>query len=347
MADHYAQLTEAEAAYWDIYTRLRDLSDWEGFSDAQDSIRGLARDWLVAQRKYIWRCAEGQIDNVDPGWDVNQRSERYAQLKDESLNAGTCRRVCQLPTNGCTPNEKAGLSEREMWWRVSSVDDPTKGWRQSNADWATARRKQVWHLAEDEGWDEAERELRYENLCIATKTGEPYDQWAKTHSTTTGAELSTGGSSSRGKCVERCRSYLGTKENPAGSNRGNPQPDGWENRVYGSSGVAWCACFSTCMAWDAGVKGSGSAGVQVLVDMARQGTGMYRGYTTDPAQVLRGDHAIVGCTSCHVGVVVNSDDPCHLIEGNGEDGGSYNGGEVIEKHRPRSDIVGWCLVDFP
>jgi len=347
MADHYDQLTEAEAAYWDIYCRLRELSDWEGYSEAQDAIRELARDWLVAQRKYIWRCAEGQIDGVKAGWDINQRSERYAQLKDASLNTGSCRRVCQLPTNGCTPSEKAGISEREMWWRVSSVDEPTKGWRQSNADWATARRKQVWHLGEDDGWDEADRELRYDNLCIATKHGSAYDAWASTHNTTTGEASSPATGSSRGDAVARARSFLGVKENPSGSNRGSPQPDGWENRVYGSSGVPWCACFATCMAWDAGVKGSGSAGVQVLVDMARQGTGMMRGYTTDPSAVLRGDFAIVGCTSCHVGVVVDSDDACHLIEGNGDDGGSYNGGEVVEKRRARSEIVGWCLVDYP
>jgi hypothetical protein len=347
MADHYAQLTETEAAYWDIYTRLRELSDWEGYSEGQDAIRQLARDWLEAQRKYIWRCAEGKIDGVQSGWDVNQRSERYAQLKADSLNGGSCRRVCQLPTNGCTPSEKAGISEREMWWRVESVDEPTRSWRQSNADWATARRKQVWHLGEDEGWDESERELRYSNLCVATRHGSEYEDWAATHNTETGAEKSAGGSSSRADAVARCRSHLGVRENPAGSNRGSPQPDKWQQRVYGSTGVPWCACFSTCMAWDSGVKGAGSAGVQVLVDMARQGTGMMRGYTTDPGAVLRGDFAIVGCTSCHVGVVVNSDDACHLIEGNGDDGGSYNGGEVVERRRGRSEIVGWCLVDYP
>lgn len=348
MADHYDVLTDAEQAYWDIYTRLRDLSDWEGYSDAQDAIRGNARDWLVAQRKYIWRCAEGQIVGVQPGWGINQRSERYAQLKDDSLNAGSCRRVCQLPTNGCTPNEKAGISEREMWWRVSSVDEPTKGWRQANADWATARRKQVWHLGEDEGWDEAERELRYDNLCIATKTGQPYDQWAATHDTTTGADLAPVGGSSRADCVERCRKYLGITESPPESNRG-PEIDGWNKRQYGGVGVPWCASFASCMAQDAGVSGRGSAGVQVLVDDAKAGRNMMRGWTTDPAQVLRGDFAVVGCTSCHIEVVVDSDDAHHTIGGNtspGSSGSQYNGGGVFERHRG-SDVLGWCLVDFP
>jgi hypothetical protein len=350
MADHYDDLTVTEKCYWNVYTRLRELSDWEGFTDGQDEARAQARDWLVNQRKEIWRCAEGkkQCDG-GAGWNVNQRAERYEQLKDESLNAGSCRRLCQLPTNGCTPTEKAGISEREMWWRVSSVDEQTKAWRQSNADWATARRKQVWHLGEDEGWDEAERELRYDNLCVATKTGEAYEDWAAGHNTTTGEPIAAAGST-RADAVARCRHYLGVSESPPESNRGNPQPDGWEHRVYGASGVPWCACFATCMAWDVGVVGSSSAGVQVIVDMARSGQGMFRGYTTDPGSVLRGDLAIIGCTSCHVGMVVDSDDPCHTIEGNtspGSEGSQYNGGCVAEKRRPRSDIVGWALVDYP
>jgi hypothetical protein len=232
-----------------------------------------------------------------------------------------------------------------MWWRVSSTDEQTKAWRQAATDWLIARRKQVWHLGEDEGWEQAEREARYDNLCVATKHGSPYEDWAATHDTTTGEMLASG--SSREWAVERCRSYLGVRENPSGSNCGSPQPDAWQERVLGYNGNPWCACFATCMAWDSGVLGSGSAAVQYLVDMAKQGSGMMRGWTTDPSKVLRADFAIVGCTSCHIGVVVDASDPCHLIEGNGDDGGSYNGGEVVERWRSRSEIVGWCLVDYP
>src|SRR5690348_3501108 len=112
MADHYGKLTEAEKAHWDEYTRLRELSDWAGFTEAQDKRRADARDWLVNQRKEIWRSAEGKKDGVTPGWDVNQRSQRYAQLSDDSLNAGSCRRVASLPRNGGTDAEKALLAER-------------------------------------------------------------------------------------------------------------------------------------------------------------------------------------------------------------------------------------------
>ncbi len=347
MADHYDQLTEAEKAYWDIYTRLRELSDWEGFSDGQENIKNLARDWLVNQRKFIWRCAEGkETPQYKAGWDINQRSERYEQLKDDKLNNGSCRRTCQLPTNGCTASEKSGISEREMWWRVNSVDNDTKAWRQSNADWATNRRKQVYSLAEDEGWDEAERELRWENLCIATKTGDAYTQWAKTHNTTTGEKKSSSsGKSSRSKTVDWLESYIGVHESPDGSNKGSPQPSGWQNRVYGDDGVAWCACFAVCAAWDNGVKGTGTAGVWNNTDLAKKGQGIYKGYTTDPSKVHAGDHAFIN--DDHTGVISDRD-TMETIEGNTSNSGSqWNGGSVVRKDRGPGYWTGYGLVDYP
>src|SRR5262245_56628986 len=103
MADNYGKLTEAEKAYWDIYTRLRELSDWAGFTDGQEQTKQAARDWLVNQRKAIWRCAEGKDpDKCKPGWNIQYRQQRYEQLKDDSLNSGDCRRTTQLPTNAGT-----------------------------------------------------------------------------------------------------------------------------------------------------------------------------------------------------------------------------------------------------
>lgn len=359
MADNYDKLTEAEKAYWDIYTRLRELSDWAGFGDAQKKVQSASRDWLVNQRKEIWRAAQPKADGGDGGgWDKNQRSARYEQLKDDKLNNGSCRRVAQLPTNAGTPSEKANISEREMWWRVSSVDDQTKSWRQANADRLTNTRKSLYTLAKQTTWDRADRKARYNNLCIATKTGKPYESWSKTHNTTTGKTNpppSSGPSagkdtSSRGKAVSRARSYLGTSEHPPGSNRGTPQPSGWQKRVIGSDGYAWCACFTTCMAWDAGVKGGSSAGVVVCMTMAQRAVGMYRGWTTDPSKVMRGDFAVIGCSTCHIEMVVDNDDAYHTIGGNtspGTEGSQYNGGTVAEKHRGHGEVIGWCLVDYP
>ena len=352
MADNYDKLTPAEQCYWNIYTRLRQLSDWPAFTDGQDQAKATSRSWLVAQRKQIWRAAQPKADGGDgKGWDVNNRRQRYAQLADASLNSGSPRNLCQLPTGGGTDTEKVKISEREVWWNQSSVDDQTKGWRENNAGWLTSRRKKVWHLGEDEGWNTANREPRYDALCVATKTGQAYKDWLAGHDATTGAAKPVaGGGSSRARAVEIARSYLGVSENPSGSNRGSPEPSGWQQRVYGGDGVPWCACFSTCMAWDAGAVGGSSAAVQYIMSMAQAGQGMFRGWTTDPANVLAGDMAIIGCSTCHVGLVADSADACHTIEGNtspGVEGSQYNGGCVAEKHRPRSDIVGWALVDYP
>lgn len=347
MADFYDYLMDTEKCYWNVYTRLRELSDWPAFTDGQREAKEDARAWLVERRKTIYRDAEAQAG----GWDENNRRQRYAQLADDSLNSGSPHDLCQLPTGGATDTEKVKISEREMWWNQSSVDDQTKTWRTNNSSWLTSRRKQVWHLGEDEGWSENYREQRYDALCIATKTGQAYTDWSASHNDHTGAQNPVaGGGSSRARAVELARSYLGTSENPPESNRGNPEPSGWQDRVYGDDGVPWCACFTTCMAWDAGAVGGSSAAVQYICSMARAHQGLFRGWTTDPANVLQGDMAVVSCETCHVGLVASSDDACHLIEGNtspGTEGSQFNGGTVAEKHRSRGEIVGWALVDYP
>jgi hypothetical protein len=104
------------------------------------------------------------------------------------------------------------------------------------------------------------------------------------------------------------------------------------------------------MVWDAGVSGKSSAGVAVCMAMAQRGQGMFRGWTTDPSKVQRGDLAVIGCGSCHIGLVADSSNPYHTLEGNtspGQEGSQFNGGCVAEKTRSKGEVIGWCLVDFP
>ena len=347
---NYDRLTDTEKCYYQAYARLREISDWEGFSDAQEQKKTDARAWLVNQRKAIWRKAQPKSEGGDGnGWGYLDRQARYDALSDDALNTAASHNNCQLPTNAGTPSEKAGISEREGWWNWSSVDDQTKAWRQSNADWATSRRKQVWHLGEDDGWEDAERELRYDNLCVATKHGSPYTDWAAGHDTTTGAAKSSGsGQSSRSKVKDWLDSYLGVSENPSGSNRGSPQPSQWQNRVYGSDGVPWCACFAGCSSWDNGVAGTVTAGVANNVSLAKSGQGIYRGWTDDPAKVHAGDHAFLG--SDHTGVIYDRDTG-ETVEGNtspGSEGSQYNGGCVAKRKRGWGAwTAGFGIVDFP
>src|SRR5262245_6741803 len=108
MASNYQYLTDAEKCYYNAYTRLRELSDWEGFTDTQRSEADQARSWLVNQRKEIWRCAEGKKpESCKPGWNINNRRKRYEFLKDANLNSGSPGgTLCQLPTGAGTPSEK-------------------------------------------------------------------------------------------------------------------------------------------------------------------------------------------------------------------------------------------------
>src|SRR4029077_16861776 len=88
----YLDLTETEQHYWDEYGTLRAITDWEGYTTAQDNRKLAARDWLGDHRKEIWRCAAGKKNcSGGAGWDVNNRAARYDQLKDDSLNTATAK----------------------------------------------------------------------------------------------------------------------------------------------------------------------------------------------------------------------------------------------------------------
>jgi hypothetical protein len=348
----YGDLTEAEQAHWNEYTNLRGISDWPGFDDAQDKRRQDSRDWLVNQRKFIWRCAEGkETPKYDAGWGINQRQARYDFLKDDNLNSGAPKHEVTLPCPGsATDTEKVYIEEREVYLVFTSTTDEQKARKQANVDWLVSRRKDLYRLINSSSDQENKnngRSDRYSALCIATHYGDAYKQWDATHNKWGKAE-STSTGKGRSWCAQHAATFLGVAENPPNSNRGNPEPDKWQQRVYGSAGVPWCACFSTSMVWDAGVAGSSSAGVSVIVDMAKKGQGAFKGWTTDPSKVHTGDMAIIGCSSCHIGLVV--DPPYGTIEGNtspGSEGSQYNGGCVARKTRSRSEIVGWALVRFP
>ncbi|MDP2711332.1 MAG: hypothetical protein Q8O56_08940 [Solirubrobacteraceae bacterium] len=63
----YEHLTSAERAHHDEYCKLRSISDWPGFAAAQGNRRDAARAWLEAQRKDIFRRAEGNVAGVQAG----------------------------------------------------------------------------------------------------------------------------------------------------------------------------------------------------------------------------------------------------------------------------------------
>jgi hypothetical protein len=354
---NYGDLIESEQAYWDEYTNLRQISDWPGFDAAQGQRKTDSRAWITGRMDYIVALASGEVEGETSGWAHADRGERYDFLY--RLNSGAPKHEVRLPCPAtATDAEKVYIEEREVYLAFGSVDAAQKARKQANVDWLVAQRQKLYRLGERDGWPEAGRRGRYAALCIATHHGKAYEKWDETHNKwgepTGGGSANGDTPSQRDAALAWCKRYLGTSERPSGSNKGHPQPSNWQKRVYGSDGVPWCACFAVCSAWDVGVKGSGSAGCALNTELARRGVGIYRGFTTDPARVRRGDHFFIGAN--HTGVVredhiTNSRVPTY--EGNtspGNEGSQFNGGTVASKVRSTravgGSITGFGLVRF-
>jgi hypothetical protein len=344
---NYGDLTEAEQAHWNEYTNLRQLSDWPGFDDAQDQRRADSRQWILDRRDYLTALANGEVAGEPAGWDVNNRKERYDFLG--GLNSGAPKHEVRLPCSGsATDRERVYIEEREVDLAFGSTTDEQSARKTANLNWLQERRKKLWHLMRDDpdGNEVNDRQTRYDNLCIATHHGSAYEEWDQTHNKW-GDPYSDDEKSGRSACKVWLEDYLGVSENPANSNSGHPQPSSWQERVYGSDGVPWCACFAVCSAWDNGVSGSGTAGVYNNTQLAKQGQGIYKGYTTDPSKVHAGDHAFL--SDDHTGVIYDAGD-CTTIEGNtspGSEGSQYNGGCVAKRNRGWGGWTGFGLVRFP
>jgi hypothetical protein len=349
----YGDLTEGEQAHWNEYTNLRQISDWPGFDDAQDQRRADSRTWLQDRRAYIADLAEGNVEGEPAGWDTASRQERYDFLADDNLNSGAPKHEVRLPCSGtATDAEKSYIEEREVYLVFGSTTDKQKARKQANVDWLVDRRKSLWHLMKDDADNNGsnDRQARYDNLCIATHHGAAYEEWDEAHNKY-GEPYSPDDDGGRSWCVSHAKSFIGVSESPPDSNKGNPQPSDWQKRTIGYDGVPWCACFVSCMAWDAGVVGSSTASVSNNIDLAKKGQGIYSGYTTDKSRVHSGDHVAIGCSTCHIEVVAEppTSSGVKTVGGNTSPGGSgsqYNGGCVANRDRANSEVVGYLLVRF-
>src|SRR3954468_266257 len=342
----YGHLTDAEKAHWNEYTNLRQISDWLGFDSAQQSRKEAARKWLVGRRKEIWRSAQPKSKGGDgQGWKVANRRQRHTFLKDDHLNKGAPKHRVRLPAPAvCTNTEAVYIEEREVYLVFGTTTKQQKARKVANLTWLVERRKRLYKLIKEKPTDARKR--RYDVLCIATHTGQAYKDWDRTHNKWGTPTKPPVDKHSRAGIVKWCKNYIGVKEHPAGSNRGEPHPSDWERRVYGGTGIPWCACFAVCSAWDAGVKGSGTASVQANVNLARRGQGIYRGYTTDHRRVRPGDHCAVISTSTHTEVVVGPS-AWDRIGGNTGPSNVSNGGMVAGPTNRRGRIVGWMLIREP
>jgi hypothetical protein len=53
---------------------------WNSAYDAQKQRKLDNLHWLEDRRQYVWRCAEGKIEGQQPGWDKDNRKDRYNNL---------------------------------------------------------------------------------------------------------------------------------------------------------------------------------------------------------------------------------------------------------------------------
>lgn len=338
----YGDLLESEQAHWNEYTNLRQISDWPGFDEQQDQRRADAKDWLQDRMDYINALADGDVPDEEPGWDTAKRGLRYDFLSTQ--NSGEPKHEVRLPASGSATNsEKVYIEEREVYLVFGSTTDEQKARKQANVDWLVEQRKKLWHLIEDDPDNNQanDRQTRYDNLCIATHHGQPYEEWDKTHNKYGEPYTPDAPTDKRTAICEWLDEYVGTSENPKGSNKGSPQPSKWQERVIGYDGVPWCACFSVCSAWDAGISGSGTASVWSNTDLAKKGQGIYKGHTYDPGKVKKGDHMF--CGDDHTGVArgtLQSNGTILGVEGNtsgtASSGSQWNGDVVAKKSRSAS-----------
>jgi hypothetical protein len=259
----------------------------------------------------------------------------------------------RLPCSGtATDTEKAYIEEREVYLAFGSTTDAQKARKQANVDWLVERRKKLWHLMQDDAANNKanDRQTRYENLCIATHSRLRLRGLGRRPTTSGGSPTRPEpAAAAAAPCKKWLDSYVGTARAPRAPTRGCRSRRSGRQRVYGSDGVPWCACFAVCAAWDNGVSGSGTAGVANNTELAKKGQGIYKGYTTDPSKVHAGDHAFKN--GDHTGVIYDRD-TMTTVEGNtsGSTSSAARSGTGISS--PRSTRgggywTGYGLVRFP
>ena len=330
-----------EKRHYDVFARLRVITDWPGFAQQQRERRQWCRDWL----------------------------DEHTGLSDAQAQSAMPVRWCDLPQpkhdsdNEKAQQEAAFIAEREVWWLLDDIGPTMQQFKSANRAWLEQRRKEIWNNAEgngpgEPGWGIDGREQRYDDLAVATKHGSAWEDWKRTHDTTTGERKDDG--DWRDRSARWHDDHLGITENPADSNR-DDRDDGItasQTKCAGGGtwlvGQPWCGvwAFRGLLAADK-VKADGSASwmasVASIEDYARQAKGPFRGWTSDGSKAKLGDLVILFGRGAHVGTVRDVDASyVYTWEGNtsSSSGGSQsNGGGSYKRSRSRNgETYGYALV---
>ena len=157
--------------------------------------------------------------------------------------------------------------------------------------------------------------------------------------------------SSAAKVLKVARAELGTKENPAGSNKVKYNTAYYGKEVRGS-GYAWCAAFVWWVFREAGCPelfygGKKSAYCPSIADYyiaKKQTVNKNKGQAGD---IVLFDWNGNNCSD-HIGIIEkrNSDGTYTCIEGNTGIGNNSNGGQVMRRTRYKSQISWICRPKY-
>jgi hypothetical protein len=162
----------------------------------------------------------------------------------------------------------------------------------------------------------------------------------------------------RGKALRWMTNHRGITEQPPNSN--------YDDRVDGIRAAQrrigpwverapWCGtwCYSALRA--AGVENltGRMASVSMIEDDARAKKFCYRGWTTNPRLVLRGDLVVLFGRGVHVELVRKVFPKLRLVltdggnTSSGPGGSQANGGGSFRRWRLFKDVHGYALIDYP
>lgn len=152
--------------------------------------------------------------------------------------------------------------------------------------------------------------------------------------------------------------HRGCTEQPPGSNCDSRKNGIRAAQVFFGSwliGQPWCGTWCANALAAAGVHGVTGrlASVSLIEDDAKAHRAPFRGWTTDPARVLRGDLVVLFGRGVHVEMVRHIDRRRGLLitdGGNtsaGSAGSQSNGGGSYRRVRSLRDVHGFALVNYP
>lgn len=346
-------LGEAEQNTIDEYCGHVAISDWNAYTDAQSDRRKAAWHWLND------RLACYNRNGSDcQSWEHWQQRRDYIDSVVNGNNREIHRAGPNYPADTNTDNERVYIEEREYYLAWNSAYDAQKERKLANLHALENQRKTIWRRAEGTepsedgpGWDVNNRRKRYDNLCIATHYGTPWEQWQ--------ADQSQPQGNWRDASADWHNAHLGITESPADSNC-DSRSDGIRNSQDKTAGGTWlryqpwCGCWAFMGLYAAGkLKADGSAswmaGVASIEDKAKAGQAPFSGWTTDGSKARKGDLVVLFGRGQHVGTVRSIDaDYAYTWEGNtssGSGGSQSNGGGSYKRSRSRhSETYGYALV---